>query len=105
MTLWIGLAVVVVSSLALVPMLFPGGPEPATLENMHERAIDEPMPTTRRSTARPTVVRVPETVVAAPPWWQRVRGAVGLLVLCTGLACALATVAAVAILIAHRTIL
>jgi len=99
MTLWIGLALVVVSAIALVPMLFPGGSEPATLEEMSERA----RPLT--SPSRPLTVRVPETVGTRPAWWQRLRGVVGLLLLSVGIGCALAVAGAVVILILQRSIL
>jgi len=102
MTLWIGLGVVVVSALALVPMMFTGRPEPATLDAMTQREhaaaprrrADRPLPT-------PTI-RVPERVSLRPSWAERLRGGIGLVVVVAGLAATLALVLGLAVLVVGR---
>lgn len=107
MTFLIGLALVVVSVAALIPMMFPGDPEPATLEPMTQRAgPPEPDPPVSRGRIEPPlVVRVAETVSIHPAWWERLRGVLGLALLTMGVAATIALAMGLAVLVLGRSIL
>jgi len=75
-TLLVGLAVVVVGALALKPMLFGDGNEPATIPVESQRG--------RTVAVRPAQPRGEPTRLHRGVW-VRVRGVAGLLVMCAGL--------------------
>lgn len=88
-------------------MMFPGDPEPATLEPMTQRAgpADPDPPAPRGRIEPPLVVRVPETVSIHPAWWERLRGVLGLALLTLGVAATIALAVGLAVLILGRSIL
>lgn len=88
-------------------MLFPGAPEPATLESEVQRvdsATPLPPPPPWQLDV-PLVVRVPESVSLRPRWWERLRGVAGLALLVLGVASTIALTAGFAVLLLGRSIL
>ncbi len=86
MTEMIGLVVVVISAVAFWPLLFGDRAEPATQPVRTQRGSANPA---RRSSVEPTVRRGEPTTLRVSPW-VRLRGIVGLLLVCAGIAALIA---------------
>jgi len=89
MTELIGLVVVVISAAVFWPLLFGNRAEPATQPVRTQRGSPNPTQARRSPTTQPIPRRAEPTSLRVSPW-VRLRGLVGLLLVCAGLAALIA---------------